>query len=89
MAYIDGQSAAAGFALPIEGALYVAWSVRAAQFRGRGLAELVMRRSLDEASQATGLERTVLHASPAGLGLYRRMGYRPVASCPIWEPAPA
>ena len=87
VAYIDGIPAAAGFAIPIAGALYVAWLATASPYRGRGLAELVMRRSLAEARLATGIERTVLHATQEGLGLYRRMGYLPVASYPLWEPA--
>ena len=87
VAYIDGMPASAGFAMAIAGALYVAWLATASPYRGRGLAELVMRRSLAEASLATGIKRTVLHASPEGLGLYRRMGYLPVASYPLWEPA--
>lgn len=88
LAYVDGQPAAGGFATPIEDALYVAFVATAAQFRGRGLAELVIRRSLVAAAEATGLERTVLHATASGLPLYQRMGYRPVATFPIWEPSP-
>ena len=88
IAYIDGRPVAGGFATPIEGALYVGWVATAPEYRRRGLAELVMRRSLADAGRATGLERTALHATEDGRPLYLRMGYRPVATFPIWEPSP-
>jgi hypothetical protein len=34
-----------------------------------------MRRTLLEAREAWGVQRTVLHATPAGQPVYRRMGY--------------
>jgi predicted GNAT family acetyltransferase len=51
----------------------------AADHRNKGYAEAVMRHSLARASAATGIRRTVLHASPAGAPLYASMGYRPTA----------
>lgn len=86
LAYIDGQPVAGSFAIPIEGVLYVAFVATAAEYRSRGLAELVIRRCLEEAGRASGLERTVLHATEAGLPVYLRMGYRPVATFPLWLP---
>ena len=88
VAFVDGQPAAAGFATPIDGVLYVGWVATSSDYRGRGLAELVMRRSLDEAGRATGFTRTILHATKSGFPLYRQMGYRPVANFPLWEPLP-
>jgi len=88
IAYIDDRPVAGAFAVPIEGALYVGWVVTAPEYRRRGLAELVMRRSLADAGRATGLERTFLHATESGLPLYLRMGYHPVATFPMWEPSP-
>jgi GNAT superfamily N-acetyltransferase len=41
----------------------------------KGYAEAVMRRALDEAREAWGVRRTVLHATAAGQPIYRRMGY--------------
>jgi hypothetical protein len=38
-----------------------------------------MRRSLARAAAATGIQRTVLHATPAGAPLYASMGYRATA----------
>jgi GNAT superfamily N-acetyltransferase len=88
VAYIDGRPVAGAFATPIEDALYVSWVATAREYRRRGLAELVMRRSLAEAGLATGLKRTILHSTESGRPLYLRMGYRPVATFPIWESSP-
>lgn len=59
-------------------ALYVGWVATLPQYRRRGYAEAVMRHSLAEASRVHGLTRSALHATPAGLAMYQRMGYRPV-----------
>jgi GNAT superfamily N-acetyltransferase len=88
VAFVNGRPAAAGFATPIDGALYVGWVATSSDYRGRGLAELVMRRSLAEAGRATGFSRTVLHATASGFPLYRQMGYHPVATFPLWELVP-
>jgi predicted acetyltransferase len=44
-----------------------------------GYAEAVMRHSLAEASKATGLQRSILHATDSGRSIYLRMGYRDTA----------
>jgi GNAT superfamily N-acetyltransferase len=41
----------------------------------KGYAEVVVRHALQAAHGATGLTRTVLHASDTGLPVYRRVGY--------------
>jgi predicted acetyltransferase len=64
--------------VPLHGVLYVGFVATALVHRRRGLAELVMRRSLEDATRATGITRTVLHATADGYPVYRRMGYRPV-----------
>jgi GNAT superfamily N-acetyltransferase len=48
------------------------------QRQRRGYAESLMRFALEEERRLTGVERTILQASPAGLNLYLRMGYRTV-----------
>ena len=88
IAHVDGRPVAGGFVTPIEAALYVGWVVTARGYRGRGLAELVVRRSLADARLATGLERTILHSTEIGRSVYLRMGCRPVAIFPIWESSP-
>jgi hypothetical protein len=46
----------------------------------------VIRKCLEDAGNATGLERTVLHATNDGQPVYLRMGYRCVAKFPCYSP---
>jgi predicted GNAT family N-acyltransferase len=81
-----GDTTSGAFALPIDDALYVGWVATAKNHRGQGLAELVIRKSLEDARSETGLERTVLHATKDGQPVYARMGYRPVVKFPCYAP---
>ncbi|RKH62734.1 GNAT family N-acetyltransferase [Corallococcus aberystwythensis] len=76
----DGAPAASTVALRVDGIVYIALVATLAEHRRKGAAEVVLRRTLEEAKQAWGLERTVLHATEAGAPVYRRMGYRDVTS---------
>ena len=87
VAYEGGEPASGAFALPIGDALYIAWVATAKTHRGKGLAELVIRKSLAAAKEATGLERTILHATADGRPVYRRMGYHDVVRFPCYGPA--
>ena len=84
--YVDGHPVSTAFAVPLNGVLYVAYVATALAYRRRGLAELVMRRSLEDATRATGITRTALHASAAGYPVYIRMGYRPVDAFAVYVP---
>jgi GNAT superfamily N-acetyltransferase len=86
VAYVGNEPASGTFALPIDDALYIAWVATAKAHRGRGLAELVIRKSLADAKEATGLERTVLHATKDGRPVYHRMGYHDVVKFPCYGP---
>jgi hypothetical protein len=86
VAYVDGHPVSTAFAAPLHGVLYVAYVATALAHRRRGLAELVMRRSLGDATRATGITRTVLHATAAGYSVYLRMGYRPVDKFSLYVP---
>ena len=86
-ALVEGHPVATAFAAPLNGVLYVAFVATAAAHRRRGLAELVMRRCLEEATEQTGITRTVLHATADGYPSYVRMGYRPVDEFSIYVPA--
>ena len=46
--------------------------------QGKGYAETLIRQALAKARETTGLERTVLQTTRAGLNLYLRLGYRVV-----------
>ena len=86
-ALVEGHPVATAFAVPLNGVLYVAFVATAAAHRRRGLAELVMRRCVEEATEQTGITRTVLHATADGYPSYVRMGYRPVDEFSIYVPA--
>jgi GNAT superfamily N-acetyltransferase len=86
VAYVDGEPVATAFTVALHGVLYVSFVATALAHRRRGLAELVMRRSVEDATRATGITRTALHASAAGYPVYLRMGYRPVDAFAVYVP---
>ena len=49
-----------------------------------GFGEATMRHALRDAQRASGLEKTVLQSTQAGLKLYERMGYRKTAQFSIY-----
>jgi hypothetical protein len=51
----------------------------------KGYAEATVRKALYEGYRATGLKRTVLHASDAGFPVYERLGYRAVANIRLYK----
>ncbi len=53
-------------------------------YRRRGYGEALMRAALARAYRETGIERTILQSTAAGLSLYRRMGYRSVTSYVVY-----
>lgn len=79
VAYLDKLPVACSVAAPLGGRLYVSWVATHPEHRRKGYADAAMRASLASAREATGLSRTVLHATSAGLPVYERMGYRSVA----------
>lgn len=84
----DGVPSTSTVVLRVDGIAYIALVATLAEHRRKGAAETVLRRALEEARSAWGLERTVLHATEAGAPVYRRMGYRDVAPfCSYFAPA--
>ena len=79
LGYVDGAPVATSTTALVDGRLYVMMVATDAAHRNKGYAEAVMRRSLARAHAATGIRRTILHASPAGAPLYASMGYRRTA----------
>ncbi|BCS32303.1 hypothetical protein TBR22_A15130 [Luteitalea sp. TBR-22] len=59
----------------VDDTAYVALVATDPAHQRKGYAEAVMRRALAEARKEWGITRTVLHATPAGQPVYRRMGY--------------
>jgi GNAT superfamily N-acetyltransferase len=54
------------------------------QYRRKGYAEALMRQVIGDYSRATGLQRSVLQATRAGLEMYRKMGYRAVSHFTVY-----
>lgn len=77
--FVNGVPVSCSVTAPVDGRLYVSWVATHPEHRRKGYAEAVMRRSIDEAAAATGLRRTVLHATEEGRPVYEAMGYRSVA----------
>jgi ribosomal protein S18 acetylase RimI-like enzyme len=71
----DGQAVSTAAAIVNEGALYVALVATRPQAQCKGYGLATVRHALQQAGQATGLTRAVLHASPAGFPLYLRAGF--------------
>jgi len=80
VALLEGRAVAAAATMAVGGSLHVMCVATIPECQRRGYAEATMRHSLQEMSRATGLSRTTLHASEAGLPAYRRMGYRETAT---------
>jgi ribosomal protein S18 acetylase RimI-like enzyme len=77
--YWGGEAVTTGVVLGVDGRLYVGLVATLPEYRRRGCAEAVMRHGLEEAGRRLGITRSVLHATPMGLPLYREMGYRATA----------
>lgn len=73
--FAAGEPAACACVAAIDDIAYVALVATAPAHQRKGYAETVMRRALAEARTEWGVQRTVLHATPAGQPVYRRMGY--------------
>jgi len=84
----EGRPVSTATTTVVGGVLYLALVATAPEVRRKGYAEAVVRRSLDEAHAATGLTRTMLHATEAGFPVYRRIGYTPVSKHTWYVPQP-
>jgi hypothetical protein len=77
--YADGEPVAAAATSVLDQRLYVGFVATLPHKQKRGYAEAVMRYSLSEAQKATGIQRSLLHATKEGYPIYLRMGYRETA----------
>jgi GNAT superfamily N-acetyltransferase len=85
VAYVDGE--AVSTAAVVQGAdvlgVYNVATLPEHQYHGYG--EAVMRYALEDARRVSGIERSILQSTPAGLRLYERMGYRAVTSVAVYS----
>lgn len=74
----DNTPVATASTMIVDSRLYVAMVATHPDYQRRGYAEACMRDSLRRATDATGLRRTILHATDAGRPVYAKMGYQDV-----------
>jgi GNAT superfamily N-acetyltransferase len=80
VAYEGDRPVATATGIVNEGCLFLFLVATMPEARRKGYADAVVRHSLNTAYVATGLRRTVLHATVAGYPLYLRLGYEPTAN---------
>ncbi len=74
--YVDGRAVATAAAETSAGVVGLYSVATAGDQQRRGYGESITRTALRHASAASGCHRTILQSTPAGLPLYRKMGYR-------------
>jgi len=77
VAYEGDKPVSTATAIINEGCLFLFLVATAPDARRKGYGEAVVRHALQTAYEATGIRRTVLHATEAGYPLYLRLGYHP------------
>jgi ribosomal protein S18 acetylase RimI-like enzyme len=83
--YVEGEPVSTAAVVEGAGALGVYNVATLPEHQGRGYGEAVMRYALDNARQNTGIERSILQSTPAGLRLYQRMGYQAVTQVAVYS----
>ena len=79
VAYEGDKPVSTATAIINEGCLFLFLVATMPEARRKGYGEAVVRHALQTAHEATGISRTVLHATEAGYPLYFRLGYHPTA----------
>jgi GNAT superfamily N-acetyltransferase len=79
VAYEGDTPVSTATAIVNEDCLFLFLVATAPEVRRKGYADAIVRHALQTAHEATGIKRTVLHASDAGYPVYLRIGYHPTA----------
>lgn len=82
--YVDGQPVSTTATVTGGGVVGVYNVATVPAYQRRGYGEAVMRYALEQARLEHGLSRTILQATPQGIDLYQRMGYRTVTSVAVF-----
>jgi ribosomal protein S18 acetylase RimI-like enzyme len=85
--FVEGEAAVTATTYVRDGYLYVALVATFPKFRSRGFARSLTSYTMSEASKASGLRRTILHATPMARSIYESLGFRPVTTFPMFLPA--
>jgi GNAT superfamily N-acetyltransferase len=80
----EGVPVSAAATLETNGCLLLAMVATAPEAQRKGYGEATVRKALFEGAKATGLTRTVLHATMAGAPVYERIGYRKVTRIELY-----
>jgi GNAT superfamily N-acetyltransferase len=85
LGYENGVPVSAAATVANAGSLFLALvaTIPAAQRKGHG--EATVRKALFEGARATGLTRTILHATDAGFPVYKRVGYHKVSTIHVYR----
>lgn len=83
--YVDDQPVCAASAAPVGDVLYLALVATRPEAQRKGYSETIVRHALLEGYKATGLTRTLLHATPAGAPVYERIGYYKSANISAYQ----
>jgi len=75
--YAGDKAVSTATAIINESCLFLFLVATMPEARRKGYGEAVVRLALQTAYEATGISRTVLHATDAGYPLYLRLGYQP------------
>jgi GNAT superfamily N-acetyltransferase len=75
IAYVGDEPMATATAIINEGCLFLFLVATMPEAQRKGYGEAVVRRALNTAYEATGIKRSVLHATEAGYPVYMRLGY--------------
>jgi ribosomal protein S18 acetylase RimI-like enzyme len=82
--YVNGEPVATAATVLGGGAVGVYNVATLPDYRRRGYGEAVMRHALEEARREHGTEYSTLQSTPAGYGIYERMGYRAVTTVAVY-----
>ena len=85
VAYSGNRAVGTACIMPAAGVLGVYGVAVLPDVQRKGIGECILRHGLETLSRETGLNVTVLESSEIALGLYRRMGYAPVAALTIYN----
>jgi GNAT superfamily N-acetyltransferase len=83
--YRDGKAISCAAALPVDGTMYIALVATLPEEHGKGYAEAVMRKAIEQGQIEMGKRRIILHASDMGQPLYRSMGFSAGGKIPLFS----
>jgi ribosomal protein S18 acetylase RimI-like enzyme len=83
--YIEGEPVSTAAIVAGAGALGVYNVATVPDRQRRGYGEAIMRHALADAAKRHGTERSILQSTPAGYGLYQRMGYQTVTTISVYS----